>query len=449
MNGSRRRFLGRTAAWAGAAALTPPLSVFVGCSATTPTRVGDGYGPLSPAGPELELPAGFSYVVLGAEGARMSDGRLTPRAHDGMAAFPAAGGRVRLVRNHEVTESPLTAVPIGDPARSYDSSCAGGTTTLELAIARDGRPTLVRDFVSLSGTLQNCAGGPTPWGSWLSCEETTQGPAQGRREPHGYVFEVPSAANDAVSPEPLRAMGRFIHEAAAVDPRTGIVYMTEDQVRGGFYRFVPFEAGRLRSGGRLQMLAVAGQPGFATGMGQQPRAALPTAWVDIDDPDPASAAERPSAVFEQGLARGGAVFTRLEGCVAGGSSIYFAATAGGEAFRGQVWEYEPLAERLTLIFQSTAEAILDGPDNLTVTPRGGLLLCEDGTGDNYLRGLSPEGEIFDFARNIANEREFAGATFSPEGRVLFVNIQGDGAPFGAGHRAMTLAIWGPWREGPL
>jgi uncharacterized protein len=448
VSAGRRRFLQRGGVWAGAAAILPPLQALIGC-ATTPSRVGEGYGPLAAAGPELELPLGFSYAVFGVEGTAMTDGRPTPRAHDGMAAFAAPGRRVRLVRNHEVTEAGATAAAIGDVGRSYDPRCGGGTTTLELEIGNDGRPTLLRDFVSLSGTLQNCAGGPTPWGSWLSCEETTQGPGQGRREPHGYVFEVPSGANEAVVPQPLPALGRFVHEAAAVDARTGIVYLTEDQVRGGFYRCIPHQAGRLSEGGRLQMLAVAGRPGFETGRGQQPRAPLATAWVEIDEPDPASAAARPSAVFEQGAAQGGAVFTRLEGCVAAGGSIYFASTAGGEAFRGQVWQYEPAAERLTMLVESTSEAMLDGPDNLVVTPRGGLVLCEDGGGDNYLRGLSPEGEIFDLARNIASPREFAGATFSPDGRVLFVNIQGDNAPGGPGYRGMTLAIWGPWSEGPL
>ncbi|HUP00095.1 MAG TPA: alkaline phosphatase PhoX [Gemmatimonadota bacterium] len=316
----------------------------------------------------------------------------------------------------------------------------------------DGTPDLVRDFVSLGGTIFNCAGGPTPWGTWLSCEETTEGEAHGWRRSHGYVFEVPVTAEAQIEPVPLHAMGRFVHEAAAVDPATGIVYLTEDTDAAGFYRFLPAERGQLVAGGKLQMLAIEGKSRFSSRFWNEPGLELPVRWVDIPDPDPAVEDLFESAVFAQGYAGGGAMFSRLEGCWYGNRAVYFQATDGGEARAGQVWGYRPSDSAggvLTLIFESPDRSVLDGPDNLTVSPRGGLLVCEDGAGEQYLRGLTPDGAIFDFGLNILNDREFAGATFSPDGRILFVNIQGDTATGGPGHLGMTLAIWGPWEAGSL
>lgn len=407
-----------------------------------------GYGTLQPAGPELALPVGFTYRKFGVMGTPMSDGRPTPSAHDGMAAFALPNGHVRLVRNHEIpglATPGLLTVP-GDVARGYDPAGLGGTTSLEVKVMPDGNRRLVRDFVSLSGTIVNCAGGPTPWGSWLSCEETTFG-GEPLRRPHGYCFEVPARANQEVRAVPLTAMGRFVHEAVAVDPATGIVYETEDRSSAGFYRFIPNQPGALAAGGRLQMLAVARKPNYDTSVGQKVGRVLAVTWVDIPDPDPAEAEANPSAVFEQGFAQGGASFRRLEGCSYGNGSIFVNSTSGGDARLGQVWEYRPTAGaegELVLLFESTAPTCLDGPDNLTVSRRGGILICEDGDGEQYLRGLTREGKVFDFALNLITRREFAGATFSPDGATLFVNIQGD-----VTNPGMTFAIWGPWQRGAL
>jgi hypothetical protein len=173
---------------------------------------------------------------------------------------------------------------------------------------------------------------------------------------------------------------------------------------------------------------------------------LPVAWVDIDDPDPAAADTDPLAVFKQGKAKGGATFARLEGCWYGGGSVFFTATSGGDKLLGQVWEYRPEKNsdgHIRLFFESPAVEVLDRPDNICVTPRGGLIICEDGSNEQFLRGLTPDGRIFDFAKNMVPgfERvELAGATFSPDGETLFVNIQTPG---------ITFAIWGPWRKGAL
>ena len=434
----RRNFLQRSAAAGiGAGGLSLLMANAAGAAqagrGSTPVLAPDngGYGELQPdpAG-VLALPAGFSYVRFGETGDVMTDGIPTPGSHDGMAAFPGPGSHVRLVRNHERN----TGAPFAAPA--YDAAAAGGTTNLVYDTARKQ---LVRDNASLSGTIRNCAGGPTPWNSWLTCEENTSD----RDEPHGYIFDVPADATSAVEPVALKAMGRFVHEACAVDPATGIVYETEDRGASGFYRFLPSRPGNLAAGGRLQMLAVKTRPGYDTRSGQHVGRPLPVAWVDIEDPDPANAAADPSAVFKQGIAGGGATFDRLEGCWHGDGSIFFVSTSGGDAGLGQVWEYRPRgrsAGQLILVFESEDADLLEAPDNLTVTPRGGLLLCEDGSSTDYMRGVNPEGQIFDFGRNDLNGSEFAGATYSPDGQTLFVNIQSPG---------ITFAITGPFEKGAL
>ena len=372
-----------------------------------------------------------------------------------MAAF-SVGGKIRLVRNHEVApDAGKAGSAIGDRARSYDTTAPAGTTTLVIdPVTRE----LERDWVSLSGTLKNCAGGPTPWGTWISCEETTLGAAKGRgaagaerggfgRE-HGYCFEVPAAGEGQAAPVPLRAMGRFVHEAVAVDPATGIVYETEDRGTAGFYRFLPDKPGSLGAGGRLQMLAVEKRPGYDTRKGQRVGTPLAVTWVDIDDPDPKTTPMDERAVYRQGIARGAATFARLEGCWHSGGSIFLNATSGGDTGRGQVWRYRPTAAaggELTLLFESPGPEVLNMPDNLCVSPRGGLVLCEDNDDGvaQYVRGLTPDGRIFDLAKNIVpgfEAGEFAGATFSPDGETLFLNIQSPG---------LTCAIWGPWKQGAL
>ncbi len=419
-----------------------------------------GYGPLRPTQSRntgetfLALPEGFEYTVIGKTGSKMTDGHPTPRGHDGMAAFNI-DGELRLVRNHEINGGVgLEGAAFGDQSHAYDSMAGGGTTTL---VIDPNTRELVKDFASLNGTLQNCAGGPTPWGSWISCEESTLSASkitdqQGRERGgfthnHGYCFEVSAKAGGTVSAEPIKAMGRFVHEAVAVDTRTGFVYETEDANPGGFFRFIPNERGSLLKGGKMQMLAITGRNQFDLRTGQKQGGKLPAQWVDIDNPDPVDEQLREQSVYKQGFAKGGASFARLEGCWYGGNSIFFTATSGGDKKLGQVWEYIPRGNDkgfLKLIFESPDETVLDMPDNICVSPRGGLVICEDGRGnDQFIRGLTRKGQIFDFARNHVpgfEGREFAGATFSPDGKTLFVNIQTPG---------ITLAVWGPWQKGSL
>jgi secreted PhoX family phosphatase len=447
---TRRTFLG--SALLGGAAFTAPLEALHAAVARDgAVRVDPAYGPLRPVKDEatglplLHLPDGFRYLSFGWAGERLDSGTPTPSDHDGMAAFPAPDGLVHLLRNHE-----LDAGPAFSADGAYDPAAAGGTTTVLFDPAR-GRA--VRAWGSLSGTLRNCAGGPTPWGSWLTCEETVLGPDDDRRlqRPHGYVFEVP--VDGTRTPRPLAAMGRFVHEAVAVDPVTSIVYETEDARRAGLYRFVPDVPGRLAAGGRLQMLAVRGRPRADLRTKQITRVPMGVYWVDIATPDVSRPGRGQSSVFGQGRDAGGATFARLEGAWHADGRLYITSTNGGDARMGQVWELTLAADELRLVYESPGKHELNMPDNLTVSPRGGLVLCEDGTANPCVHALTREGRITRFARNNVvlrgevrgfhgdfRDREFAGATFSPDGRWLFVNIQKPG---------MTLAITGPWERGPL
>lgn len=424
-----------------------------------------GFGPIAPTASKntgetfLSLPHGFEYNVIGKKDIAMSDGRMTPPLHDGMHTFKV-GSELRIVRNHEVygTRSPRPGSGIGT-SNHYDETCGGGTTTL---VIDPKTRTVTRDFVSLSGTLINCCGGPTPWGSWVSCEETTLGPtvrtgSKGEKtggfpKPHGYCFEVPASLNSTVAAVPLKAMGRFTHEAIAVDKKTGIVYLTEDYGSAGFYRFIPKRNKRLAEGGALQMLAIRDKPQYDTRTGQKPGTSFDVSWVTIENPDPAEADVDPNVVHKEGVAKGGARFARLEGCCScDDGNIYFASTNGGDAKGGQIWRYQHVKKdegRLTLMFESPNRELLDMPDNVCMMPKSSLLfMCEDsdyegddGTPENFVRILTPDGRIADFARNIVpklERAEFAGATFSPDGKTLFVNIQQLGA---------TFAVWGDWSQ---
>jgi secreted PhoX family phosphatase len=415
-------------------------------SLNTPVRgAATGYGPLSEVKDEttglplLLLPNGFRYISFGWTGDPLASGLPTPGAHDGMAAFWAPKGRTRLVRNHERgAGSPFSVA-------AYDLGAAGGTTTLEFD-TRHGK--WIEAVESLSGTLRNCAGGPTTWGTWLTCEETTQFTSV----PHGYVFEVP--ADGMGNPVPIRDMGRFSHEAVALDPKTGYVYETEDAGgSSGFYRFIPNDVDDLHQGGTLSMLKVVGVDQAALGASYQAGTTFDVEWVPIATPDSADPAMPGNFVWLQGRALGAATFARLEGCWYGNEdSIYVVSTSGGIG-QGQIWEYKPRKEKIVLLFESPGAAVLNAPDNICVSPRGGLALCEDGNGAEYVHCLTTEGEIFQFAKNnvkLNGERngfvgdfsgsEFAGATFSPDGRWFFVNVQSPG---------ITFAITGPWASGAL
>ena len=282
---------------------------------------------------------------------------------------------------------------------------------------------------------------------------------------------------------PITAAGRFSHEAAAVDQRTGIVYETEDPGSGvgaGFYRYTPKHPDDLAAGGELEMLAIDRQPQVDLRQGQRRGRPLPVRWVRIDEPDPElTGLADARSTFNQGWAKGGAKFNRLEGCWEDDSTIFFVSTSGGDAKNGdvnadgyaegfgQVWAYRP--ERrgggsLTLVFESKSGAECDSPDNLTVTPRGGLIACEDDASSafidthplapgithvNRLIGITQRGEAFELAVNVLNGSELAGVSFSPSGRTLFFNVFGRARFDEDAVEGMTCAVTGPWHRGPL
>jgi hypothetical protein len=476
----RRRFIaGSAAAVAGGAALAGPFAGFVaGPVAAAPQPTLGPVEDLRDGVVRLWLPNGFQYRSFHdtEQPVTLDDGTVLPGRHDGMAAFRGRHGNVVLVRNHEVN-NPVPA--FGDATKAYDPQTGGGTTTIE--VTRHGE--VVHAFTSLNGTQMNCSGGPMPWGSWITCEETVNGPDVGPdftgasnvtlAKPHGFIFEVPAGGES--NREPITAAGRFAHEAVAFDPFRGTLYLTEDNFGfpSGFFRYLPDEhplqRRRLGNSGRLQMLAVAGVPQADLAATQPEGATYRTTWVDIDDPSPSfpytpgqtaptTNDEAINYVGGQGRAQGAAWFSRLEGAVYDRGVVYFTSTQGGgpaepgpsdtvQGFgngSGQVWGYDTSSGRLRLIFQSPGPEVLDFPDNVTTSKRGTLVLCEDSTGDNFLRGLSRHGELSDIALNrlVGSNGlprfgdEFAGATFSPDGHTLFVNIQAS--------RGLTIAIWGPW-----
>ncbi|WP_414566680.1 MULTISPECIES: alkaline phosphatase PhoX [unclassified Anabaena] len=437
MTFSRRKFFALAGTTAAGTLMASPLEALLARKAFG-QRIGRGYGPLLPdPNGLLELPEGFKYRILARTGDLMSDGNPVPGAHDGMGAFQGPGNTTIVVCNHELSNNSGTQVQV--PNR-YDAICRGGTTTLIVGPNRK----LIKQFASIGGTIRNCAGGETPWGSWITCEEdvTIPSASNGVTKLHGYNFEVPADATEPVDPVPLIDMGRFNHEAVAVDPATGYVYQTEDRGDSLFYRFIPNVPGQLAEGGKLQAMVILGKPfavetynrttGASSGqfaVGQK----WSVDWVDIPNPNPTTT----DNVRVQGRNLGAARFARGEGIWYGNGEFYFCATSGGPVSRGQVWRYIPGDETIDLFVESQSINDLDMPDNICVAPTGDLILCEDGSGEQFLRGVSSNGELYNFGRNALNTSELCGACFSPDGRTMFVNIQSPGIIF---------AIWGPWNS---
>ncbi|KRA80787.1 alkaline phosphatase PhoX [Altererythrobacter sp. Root672] len=397
-----------------------------------------GYGPLlSDPNGLIDLPQGFSYRILSSLGDAMSDGGTVPDHADGMGCFDLGGGKWALVRNHELMPNHDSGGAVGpafDTLGDTGVPLPGGTTTLVL-----NAETLAVDqqHRSLSGTIRNCAGGITPWGSWMTCEENVSRADGKINKDHGFVFEVPANAPGPIDPVPLKAMGRFNHEAACVDPATGVVYETEDREDGLLYRFIPNVKGKLAEGGKLQALAIDGLPDTRnwSGVTFEPQGWHGVRWIDLDN------VEAPDDdLRKRGAAAGATIFARGEGIWMGEGELYFCCTSGGAAKLGQIFRLRPQAsgpDRLQLFYESTSIEQFNFGDNLTVAPGGHLVVCEDQYTEqtsNHLRWITPEGVAYPLALSRI-DTEWAGACFSPDGKVLFVNLY---------RPAKTVAITGPW-----
>ncbi|RJE72007.1 alkaline phosphatase PhoX [Reichenbachiella sp. MSK19-1] len=406
----------------------------------------------------LDLPKGFSYRVISRSGERMDDGLLVPGRADGMGAFDLGEGKIGIVRNHENSPKPLENSPFGknnenldqfDSTKMYDAGNGktpglGGTTTL---VYDELTGKVEQQYLSLAGTYRNCSGGMTPWGSWLTCEEDVTRAGGDIEKDHGFVFEVPVRGAGLVNPKPITAMGRFNHEAVAVDPVTHIVYQTEDTSDGLIYRFIPTNKSDLHAGGRLQVLAIKDHKSLDTRNWNEKtiklRNPMDVEWLDIDDvlsPDD----DLRLRGFKQGAAR----FARGEGMWFGQNELYFACTNGGPGKFGQVFRYrlspnEGTSEekkepgKLELFAESESKTVLNMCDNLTLAPWGDVVLCEDNGDLNHIWGIDVQGRIYPIACNRSSTSELTGAVFSPSGKTLFVNVQENGD---------TLAITGPWEH---
>jgi len=401
----------------------------------------------------LDLPRGFSYKILSQFGQAMDDGYRVPNSADGMGCAVLPDGRLCLMRNHELGPAELDdgACARGDGALPAAFDCVDGGDALPggaSALILDPDTLAVEEqYLALAGTIRNCSGGLTPWGSWLSCEEDVSRAGGKLGQDHGWVFEIPVASGRLVTAEPIRAMGRFNHEAAVCDPRSGAIYMTEDRGDSLFYRFLPGERGALHKGGRLQALAMAdpaltdtrnwARPTLASGGWNDVR------WIDLDD------VESPKDdLRKRGARAGGAIFARGEGIYGGDGEIYFTCTSGGPARRGQIMRYRPspaeggegeaaAAGQLQLFLESTDPEHFSFGDNLTVAPNGHLIVCEDRRGakpDNYLRGVTPDGKVYPFAR-VTAATKCAGVCFGPDGKTMFLNLY---------NPARTIAVRGPF-----
>lgn len=447
---SRRRFLATTS-------LTF-ASLQQYSRATGTNRVIEPLGPLKkdPKG-ILDLPEGFSYRVISKAGQLMSDGFHTPGKPDGMAAFPGTDGKVVLVRNHELSLGMTSLGPFEnnlEVPKSIDASYfhdagdegrkphLGGTTNLVFDPATGET---VAEFLSLMGTDRNCAGGPMPWGSWITCEEP-KNLMTPRGQKHGWCFEVKASETPGLQKAvALKALGRFRHEAVALDPATGILYLTEDRTDGLLYRFLPKKKNNFTEG-TLEALVVSGKPS-ADLRNYDPKASWPkeggtfeVEWMKVEDP------ESPLDDLRlRGFKAGAARFARGEGIHFTEDGIFICCTDGGPDRRGQLFRLRPSGaaekpDQLELFLQSSEDDILTNGDNLCPAPWGGLVVCEDLVNSSFarhthVRCVTPEGKIHTLARNAKDNSEFAGCCFSPDGKILFVNLQGHG---------LTVAITGPW-----
>ncbi|GAA1876151.1 alkaline phosphatase PhoX [Asanoa iriomotensis] len=443
-----------------------------------PARPNGGHKPFPPLKDDpkgiLALPEGFSYTIVTRTGVTKLDrGQgLTPADHDGMAVFDAGHGRYTIIQNHEIDPGAEHGVPhvkgtVYDPGAVNAGGCTVITTD------RAGRN--YGEFVGISGTVSNCAGGPTPWESWLTCEETEdkagdtweEGDVSGTfQKDHGYVFEVTS--DGKADPRPIKCLGRYAHEALAIGKDRTSVYLSEDadEPNGLFFRWTAPRGVKLGPGVLTRLAPNAGTlaamaiilddgsvlPDVAYLTSAQLGRPFPVRWVEVPERDAQTKPVREQ--FTDGQVTRGKKFEGVWGTDEGVYVVNSYAWDEGELpadavpHDGMVWFYNYQDQTIQLVtyfpHQVTAEEgapakytdmTFDGPDNVTVTPWGSLVLAEDGAGASHVLSSFPGGPTYAIARNQLNDSEFCGPTFTEDGKVLFVNMQDPG---------LTLAITGPW-----
>jgi secreted PhoX family phosphatase len=342
------------------------------------------YGPLRPADANgIMLSAGFTSRVVARTGQTVPGTSYRwHAAPDGGACYADGSGWI-YVSNSEI------------------GSSGGGAGALRF----DADANVTGAYRILSGTTSNCAGGDTPWQTWLSCEETDR----------GYVFETdPWGVNPAVR---RAAMGRFKHEAAAADPDREVVYLTEDETDGCFYRFVPATWGDL-STGTLQVLV-------------ERSGAL--SWAQV--PDPAGTSTRTRRQVS-----GAKRFNGGEGCYYRDGIAYF--TTKGD---NRVWAYDAGANTLVIAYDDslTSPAPLTGVDNLTGTAAGDLYVAEDG-GNMEICVITPAEVVAPFLRVTRQGlSELCGVAFNPAGNRLYFSSQRGTS--GSSNGGITYEVTGPFR----
>jgi secreted PhoX family phosphatase len=437
----------------------------------------------------LALPAGFSYKIVTREGVTdMSFGQgKTPAFHDGTGVVAAGRNKLTIIQNHELTPHMATFGVPHVPGTVYDPGAANASGCTVITMDGNGRRTA--EWVGISGTVRNCAGGVTPWGTWLTCEENfasagatwSAGGQSGMYEKnHGYVFEVLQSDSSHQVPKPIKAFGRFEHEALAVEPNLKHVYLSEDASgpTGLFYRWTAPHGPRLGAGlanvladnaGKLEAMQIRMDdgsiiPDVAYLTSAQLGRPFKVTWIEVPDRDAVSMPTR--SQFADGTVTRGKKF---EGVWSNGKGAYIVNSfafgssdlpADATKHDGMVWFYDYSAQTITLVtyfphnpaaetegaFGKYADLQFDGPDNVTVTPWGTLVLAEDGVRASHVLSAVPGGPTYAIARNQLSNgtssgaptySEFTGPTFAPDGKILFVNIQLPG---------ITLAITGPWEK---
>lgn len=382
----RRSFL--RGAVVGTSAAAFGFTLWQGAASAAPAQPGPGpYGALGPADANgIQLPAGFTSRVVARSGQRVGSTSYTwHNAPDGGACYNDGTGWI-YVSNSEINPS-------------------GGAS----AVRFSSTGAITGAYRILSNTRQNCAGGKTPWNTWLSCEEVSL----------GYVYETdPYGVKAAVRRD---AMGRFKHEAAAADPVRRAVYLTEDESNGCLYRFVPTTWGDLSSG-RLQVLVA----GTATSGS--------FSWADVPDPDG-------SPTYTRSQVSGAKRFNGGEGCHYADDKVWF--TTKGD---NRLWQLNLLTNTYELAYDDSlvsGTAPLTGVDNVTGTASGDLFVAEDG-GNMEICVITPDDVVAPFLRvGGQSSSEICGPAFSPDGSRLYFSSQRGTS--GSSSGGITYEVTGPFR----